>query len=241
MPDVDQPTLLRLLDLQAEDSAIKRLQEQRESLPEAARLAGLKGQLGELASDVAIAAKQDAEAAREQHRLEGEIELIDQKMAREEQRMLSGNVSNPKELAALQAEVESLKRRKSGLEDQLIDAMDHKEHTGETLERLESEERATSTQVDELERTVKGLLADIEVELATHTGERARIAPDIPEDLAKLYDRLRASKSGVGAAALQQGTCQGCHTKIPQKELERIRAEGGLQRCDNCRRILVTV
>lgn len=241
MPDVDQPTLLRLLDLQAEDSAIKRLQEQRESLPEAARLSGLKDQLAELVSDIEIAAKHDAEAARQQHRLEGEIELIDQKMTKEEQRMLSGNVSNPKELAALQAEVESLKRRKSGLEDQLIDAMEQKEHTGETLERLESEARTISAEASEMDGTVSGLMADIDAELATHTGERGRVAPDIPEDLMKLYDRLRASKSGVGAAALQQGTCQGCHTKIPQKELERIRAEGGLQRCENCRRILVTV
>lgn len=241
MPDVDQPSLLRLLDLQAEDSAIKRLQEQRASLPEAARLAELKDQLAELAADIEIAIKQDTEVAREQHRLEGEIELVEQKIAKEDQRMLSGNVTNPKELAALQAEVESLKRKKSGLEDELIEAMDRKEHTGETLERLQSEEGSISSQAAELERTVGGLIADIDAELATHEAERSKVAPDIPEDLMKLYEKLRASKSGVGAAALEHGTCQGCHTKIPQKELERIRAEGGLQRCENCRRILVTV
>jgi predicted nucleic acid-binding Zn-ribbon protein len=56
-----------------------------------------------------------------------------------------------------------------------------------------------------------------------------------------LYDTIREQKHGIGAAALEQGTCQGCHTKLPQKEIERMRAEGGLQRCDNCRRILVIV
>jgi predicted nucleic acid-binding Zn-ribbon protein len=54
-----------------------------------------------------------------------------------------------------------------------------------------------------------------------------------------LYDSIRASKNGVGAAALVGGTCQGCHTQLPAREVERMRAEGGLQRCDNCRRILV--
>ena len=45
--------------------------------------------------------------ARRPNRLEGEVELLDQKIGREEQRMFAGTVSNPKELSALQAEVES--------------------------------------------------------------------------------------------------------------------------------------
>jgi predicted nucleic acid-binding Zn-ribbon protein len=61
----------------------------------------------------------------------------------------------------------------------------------------------------------------------------------LPQELVALYEKIRAAKGGVGAAALEQGTCQGCHTKLPAREVERLRAEGGLQRCENCRRILV--
>jgi predicted nucleic acid-binding Zn-ribbon protein len=85
------------------------------------------------------------------------------------------------------------------------------------------------------------LTGEIESELGAHGSARAEIATSLPDDLLKLYDQLRASKGGVGAAALEAGTCQGCHTKLPAKEIERLKAQGGLQRCDNCRRILVIV
>ena len=115
--DVEPAVLTRLLDLQAEDTAIRRLTERRASLPEAARLDELNLQLAERNSEIEIATNKTTEICREQARLEGEIALIDQMIGREEQRNYSGNVSNPKELSALQAEVASLKKKKSGIQD----------------------------------------------------------------------------------------------------------------------------
>lgn len=241
MPDVDQAALQRLLDLQAEDSAIARLNERVASLPEAARLAEVRATLEELRNDLAIATKQDEEAGREQHRLEGEIELLDQQAIKEDQRMLSGSVSNPKELSALQAKIAELKNRKATLEDKLIEVMEAKEGTEATLRKLEGESAAAATEESALAEKVSGLTGNIEGDLSAHTATRAEVASTIPEDLLALYERLRGQKHGVGAAALEGGTCQGCHTKLPAVELEKMRAEGGLQRCENCRRILVVV
>lgn len=237
--DVDQAALLRLLDLQAEDTAIVRLQERRASLPEAARLREVEDLLAELTADLEIANKQNTEIAREQARLEGEIEMIEAKVGREEQRMFSGAVANPKELSALQAEVESLKRKRSGIEDQLLEVMEQREASQATVDKLEAERAGAAKERDELGARVTQLTGDIDAELAEHGSAREAIAPEIPADLSALYEKIRAAKGGVGAAALSGGTCQGCHTKLPAVEAERIRKEKGLQRCDNCRRILV--
>lgn len=237
--DVDNASLVRLLDLQAEDSATRRLQERRDSLPEARRLAELTDQLAELEADLEIAGKQLDEITREQSRLEGETELADQKIAREEQRLFSGNVSNPKELGALQAEVAMLKRKKGEVEDALLEVMVQKDQAAETLARLTAERDAAAAESTELTAKVAALTGEIDAELAQHTAARAEVAVTLPDDLLELYDKIRAAKGGVGAAALEAGTCQGCHTKLPAKEIERLKAEGGLQRCDNCRRILV--
>lgn len=239
MSDVSQADLLRLLDLQNEDTAIARLNERRDSLPEAARLAQLRTDLEELTNDIAIATKQDDETGREQHRLEGEIELLEEQTAKEEQRLLSGAVSNPKELSALQAKAAELKNRRSALEDQLIEVMEAKEKTDATLADLTTEHSTNVAEADKLQATVAGLTSDIDAELKQHSDERTQIQSTIPDDLLALYEKLRSQKHGVGAAALVGGTCQGCHTKLPAVELERVRSEGGLQRCDNCRRILV--
>lgn len=240
MPTELEPAVLqRLLELQVEDSAIKRLEERKARLPEAARLAELTELAEELSSDLEIATKQDEEVAREHARLEGEIELLDQKIGREEQRMFAGTVSNPKELSSLQAEVESLKRKKGGLEDQLLEVMEQREGSSSTVARISAEREAASTEAEELRGKVALLTADIDAQLAQHSSGRDQVAADLPADLLSLYDKIREQKHGVGAAALEQGTCQGCHTKVPQKEIERMRSEGGLHRCDNCRRILV--
>ena len=237
--EVEPAVLQHLLDLQSEDTAIKRLAERRASLPEARRLAEVNENLAELEADLQIANRQNTDAAREQERLEGEIELLDQKVAREEQRMYSGNVANPKELSSLQAEVEALKRKKSSMEDELLDVMERREQIGETVQTLSAEREEAARESAELTAKVEGLTGEIDSELKGHESQRVEVASTIPDDLLALYDKLRESKNGVGAAALVDGTCQGCHTKLPAKEVERVKSEGGLQRCDNCRRILV--
>ncbi|MFN2587987.1 MAG: zinc ribbon domain-containing protein [Actinomycetota bacterium] len=239
MPTADAASLQRLLELQAEDTAIKRLEERRAALPEARRLADVNAALAELDADLEIARKQHDEIVREVARLEGESGLLDQKIAREEQRLFSGGVSNPKELSALQAEVESLKRKKTSLEDELLEAMLGREQAATTMEGLTKEREETAAEAGSLTETVGGLTAEIGAGLQKHSSARAQIAATIPPDVLTLYERIREAKAGVGAAALEAGTCLGCHTKLPQRELERMRAEGGLQRCDNCRRILV--
>ncbi|MGH2788473.1 MAG: zinc ribbon domain-containing protein [Actinomycetota bacterium] len=237
--DVDASQLQRLLDLQGEDAAIRRLEHQRESLPEAQRLAELTGQLGELDSDIAIARKQHDETATEQARLEAEMATRDAKIEREEGRLYSGSVSNPKELNALRAEIEMLKRQRSELEEGLLEAMVQRDGLKETLDSLEKERAEVSDRADELSGQVSATTGEIDAELKQHTAARGELIGGIPKDLVVLYEKVRDAKHGVGAARLVDGMCEGCHTKLPAKEVERLRAERGLQRCDNCRRILV--
>ncbi|HYY43943.1 MAG TPA: C4-type zinc ribbon domain-containing protein [Actinomycetota bacterium] len=237
----DTETLRRLLDLQAEDTAIKRLEDRRASLPEAQRLSEVKESLTELESDLEIAARQDADASREQTRLEQEVDLLDKKIEREQGRLFSGGVSNPKELSSLQSEIEMLKRQRSALEDRLLEVMEKKEQTAATLSSLQEEHSRVSAEAAEIDEQVSLLLQEIDAGLAGHGERRRELAQSLPEDLLKLYDQLRHTKGGVGAAALSGGACQGCHTQLPHREVERLRAEGGLQRCENCRRILVVL
>ena len=237
--DVESASLLGLLELQAEDTEIGRLNERRSSLPEAARLAQVTDVLSELENDLEIAGKQSDEVVREQSRLEGEIELLNQRISREESRLFSGGVSNPKELGALQAEVAMLRRRGSGLEDALLEVMVSRDQMTDTLERLERERVAAKGEAGELSGRLAELTAEIDTELQRRSVRREEIAATIPADLLELYERIRDQKHGVGAAALVGDTCQGCHTKLPSGEVQRLRAQRGLQRCDNCRRILV--
>jgi uncharacterized protein len=235
----DAAALERLLQLQSEDSSLDRGRRRLEELPERARLDKLELQLEELSSDVVVAARHRDDIARVQDRLEQEISVLEQKLQREQQRMYSGQVGNPKELSNLQAEVEMLTRRRGGLEDELLESMVARDASVSTLQSLSSEHDELASSVAELGVEVDRLSGEIESDLQGHQQARDELRSGLSQELVELYEKIRSAKGGVGAAALERGTCQGCHTKLPAREVERLRAEGGLQRCDNCRRILV--
>jgi predicted nucleic acid-binding Zn-ribbon protein len=167
----DPDELARLLELQAEDSALRRLEQRRATLPEARRLAELQDSLSELGSDLDIARKQRQELAREQDRLEGEIGIGDRKIAREEQRLFSGAVSNPRELSSLQAEVEMLKRKRGELEDALLEVMMQREHATATETSLDAERSSVASEAEVVSDAVAAITDEIDGEL------RQRSAP----------------------------------------------------------------
>jgi predicted nucleic acid-binding Zn-ribbon protein len=85
------------------------------------------------------------------------------------------------------------------------------------------------------------LFAEIDTEVASTTSARAAVARDIPADLLTLYEKIRSSSGGVGAAALSRGRCEGCHLTLNPGDLAHIRdaAPDAVLRCEECRRILV--
>ena len=83
--------------------------------------------------------------------------------------------------------------------------------------------------------------AEIDAQLAAVAAERAPAAAGLPDDLLALYERLRASKGGVGAAALRARQCGGCRLTVDNAELPSIKAAPSDEviRCEECQRILV--
>ena len=83
--------------------------------------------------------------------------------------------------------------------------------------------------------------ADIDAELARIAAEREPVVAAVPADLLALYERLRASKNGVGVAELRARQCGGCMLSLDNADLADIgtKAEDEVVRCEQCQRILV--
>jgi predicted nucleic acid-binding Zn-ribbon protein len=230
-----------LLDLQAHDSAIDRLEHRRGSLPEDARLAELADALA--AVDQLTAERQGSLATvqRDQSRLEHEIDMVTSKAGTEEARAASGKVTSPKELTAIQEEVASLKRRQATLEDELLELMEQRETLEAELAELADRRQAIAAEQAEVTRARDAALVEIDRELDAERAGRDGIVPGVGEQLRALYDQIRARQGGVGAAALVGNTCQGCRVSISPVELATVRKQPpeAVKRCENCRRILV--
>ena len=230
-----------LLELQAHDSAIDRLDHRRGSLPEDARLTELADALAAVDQ---LTAERDGTLAtfqRDQSRLEHEIDMVTAKAGNEEARAVSGKVTSPKELTAIQEEVASLKRRQSTLEDELLELMEQRETLESELGELASRRQGFAAEQAEVTKARDAALVEIDRELEAERAARDGIAPRVGEQLRALYDQVRSRLGGVGAAALVGNTCQGCRVSISPVELATIRKlpPEEVKRCENCRRILV--
>jgi predicted nucleic acid-binding Zn-ribbon protein len=239
--DTSRDALLTLLQLQRVDSTIDRLQARLAHLPEQGALDALEAKAQDLDAQIAERQAVFDDVSTRQRRLDFEVDTLVQKIRAESGRLYSGVVSNAKELQDISREVEALKRRKSVLEDNDLEVMEERDGVEKELEALTSERSSLAAEIERGRLARDQAVGETGLQLTAAEAERQRWVPRVDPQLLKVYDTIRASKGGVGAAAMVDGTCQGCHMRLPAQEAERVRTAGGLVRCDECQRILVVI
>lgn len=232
---------MTLLDVQSKDSALAQLDHRRRSLPEHARIAALEAEATELAGQQVEAETEVGDLERAQSKFDSEIDQVRQRRVRDEDRMSSGAITNPKDLSSMQHELGALDRRIATLEDEELEIM-------EQLEQAQSRLAAVTKDVErvrsDLEREVTSrdaAIVEIDAESAVVHTERDELALLLPSDLSTLYDKVRAQYGGLGAAALRARRCEGCRLEINGADLRELaaKADDEVLRCPECSRILV--
>lgn len=230
----------RLLELQELDLTVDRLGSRRTAIETGAELVEARRSADIVEQKIGEIRLALDSIQREEKRLEHEISSVDQRIQAEQKRLYDGSVANPKELSSIQAEVESLGRRKSRLEDEEIGQMEHREELESRLPPLEKEHGELRQRALEVEGSMERELGEIEASLESRRADREAMLPTFDEALLELYEDLRAQKRGVGAAALVDGVCQGCHEKLSAMALDKLKRTDGIRRCEYCRRILIS-
>jgi len=169
------------------------------------------------------------------------VEAVKTRRKRDQDRMDSGAIGNAKDLERMQHELATLDRRISVLEDEELEIMEQLEEAQAAVAELEERVAAHDERLAELTEKRDARLAELDQQLALSTQDRQPALDGLPEDLLKLYDRLREQKGGVGAAELRARQCGGCMLSLDAGEIARIRglAADEVVRCEECSRILV--
>jgi predicted nucleic acid-binding Zn-ribbon protein len=229
----------RVLELQELDLSIDRLENRRRALEAGDDVEAVRKQADQAEERVGELRMALDSIQNEETRLESQISMLDLRLRAEQQRLYDGSVANPRELQSIQAEVNNLRARKARLEDEELDQMQRREDLEGRLPALEKELAEARARLEEMETSSERELEEIGRSLATRRAEREALTPEFDEELLELYEDLRSSKRGVGAAALKDGVCQGCHEKLSPLYLDRLKRAEGIRRCEYCRRILV--
>ena len=205
-------------------------------------LARVTGQLGQ--SQAVVGAQQELtwgqqrveEVRRQQWSAEWEIEDLTAKLAVIEEKLYSGRITNPRELASLQHEVDGLRARRQQVEDKTLEIMEQVSEAeagltamGSELKSLEAEWHRAQQQLSaEVERH-KALIADLKQ-------RQQLLVADIDPQAVSLYHEVKRQKGRV-VARVERGTCRGCGITLSTAQLQQARGDR-LVRCSNCGRIL---
>jgi predicted nucleic acid-binding Zn-ribbon protein len=229
----------RLLDLQAIDTALAQIAHRRSSLPELADLDRLARELSKLEDDRVRAQVAVDDIDRDIARLDKDVEQVRARADRDRVRLDAGT-GPAKELEALQHELATLSRRQSELEDAELELMEERETRQAELDRVEGALTGTRQTRAETETRRDTTLGDLDKEREWRQTSRAPLVADLPKDLVVLYEKVRES-TGIGAALLRAGRCEGCRLELSGSDLSRVRgtAPDEVVRHEECGRILV--
>lgn len=228
-----------LLTLQGVDTAIDRATTLRKALESGETLTAARAEADRAEAVVGELRLQVDEMSRDQLRFEHEIDSLSQKEAAESKRMYDGSVANAKELEAMQHETESLKRRRSDREDELLALLEQREELDARVAAAETVGTGLRTEVDRTAVGAADQLVTVTADLDRLVAERTQLAAQIDPELLELYEDLRRQKKGVGAATLVDGVCSGCHEQLSSMQLDKLKRIEGIRRCEHCRRILI--
>lgn len=232
-------TIIGLHELQIIDSQIGRLNHDLESWEEKATLDQKVKHLGELEeleikfNNVLTKDQQD------QKRAEDSVAVLTTKIDREEKKLYSGQISNPKELKGIENEIISLKKRRDEEETILLTVIERVEKIAADSSKIKKTLQTVSDEADSLRSRFEELSAEINGQLKDLQAQRIEVLATVSPDTLKLYDKVRKESMGLAVVELDGSTCTGCRMELPASELEQDIGVDQFRRCPHCRRILI--
>jgi predicted nucleic acid-binding Zn-ribbon protein len=190
------------------------------------------------------AKRAERHARTQQTGLNFELQQLSDKVAAEEKKLYSGDVTNSKELVNLEVEVGMLKKQKDTLEGQVIvlmgDIEDLAKRTAMAKAECERLEQESKAQVISLRKEQDSLKKEIGRAKRTREGVLERIASADIEQF-RYVQQLKGATFAV--AQLNDGVCTACHVEVSAAKRSSIERpiDNKLITCGNCGRILVIV
>ena len=222
------------------DRWIERVIAQREHLAELEELATLETELRSL-----LAALQEAQSSAEPVRRAyvAAQETAQRHLVRvgDLQKALAISTGSPRELTAMQRELEQVRERVTAAEDEELNLMLELEPFDETIAAIKARAQPGVARRGELQAALAQLRATLDEEIAALRDSRAQLAHSLEPQWRQRYDAALARVGTSGAATVDAGRCEGCRIALSPLDYDRFRRlePGVIMDCPECGRLLL--
>ncbi|MQF69320.1 hypothetical protein FIM12_03175 [SAR202 cluster bacterium AD-804-J14_MRT_500m] len=179
-------------------------------------------------------------AKRDNQTLEQEAESISAKLEEVESKLYGGSVSSPRELEDLTKELQHLRKRFNGIQEEVLESMLAME---EIQEVLKQDEQVLKNELEGWDLTQIKLAADkqeLEQDQLNLEIQRENVIDHMEEETLRVYERIKRGKGGVVAAKMERGMCRSCGVSLPTHLVQRARSGKEIVPCPSCGKILYT-
>ncbi len=223
-----------LADLQQIEISIARLEESLAKVDES--LARLDQELLQF-SEVVDKAQADVDSAKEKYDIdEKEVRSITDQIAKNEARL--GTIKTNKEYQAALKEIDDLKRKRSKLEEAMIEALDKIEEAEKTLAEKKEFLEQQRAEIQEQKQDIMDAASGKKSELKKLQKQAQAVADRVEPRLYQTYTRIKQNGGGVAVAAVENAVCQVCHMNIPPQAFNELLRLDEIKICPNCQRII---
>ncbi len=183
------------------------------------------------ADRAALAANQ-----KDRKRLEGEIQVQQQKISKLKDQMLEAKTND--QYRAFQHEIEYCEKEIRRCEDRILDLMAESEPLERNVKAAETALKQEKTQVEGEKQQARERTARDRRELDELQAERRKIAGQITANVLTAYERIRKLRRGIAVAEAVDGRCSQCHLALRLQLFQDLKHGEQVVHCESCSRIL---
>jgi uncharacterized protein len=206
-------------------------------------LAGVDGRIESLDNEVkenedrVDAYRSSIEGLKQQYRSdENEIKIIDSQIAKSKEKLRA--VKTNKEYQSMLKEIDDLKHKSSGIEDRMLEHLDHIETADSELATRGTELAEVKKEVAAKQKEIRQIAEGYRQTLASLQQERDDIWQAVDPKRQTLYTRAKQQGHGVAVAAIVDAVCQVCRMNIPPQQYNELLRMDTMRMCPNCQRII---
>lgn len=179
------------------------------------------------------------ELSRKIKRDDEEVKTIEQKINKEEKRLFSGSITNPKELKSIQDEIAILNKKKDSFETDELELMENLDEMTNIINNFIEQSKNNEIDIKKLKEEFDGINSNLEMRLTELSKERESAIKVVSGGLLEKYTDMIKNKGGIAVARIIDGDCSGCRVKLPFEEIETLNLNKELGRCPSCKRMLI--
>jgi len=175
--------------------------------------------------------------------LDAELKLktVEDKKKNFERKLYAGEVTNAKELASMEKEIEILAQQRGKLDERLLELYETRDQRRSQTEKLRNVVRELSLKLEQLSTEWETVSKKLNAELALLRVEREKQVSRITDKpLLQRYETLRNRYKDSGLAKVIDGKCSACRVSLTPFIMRQLK-ESGYATCESCARILVVV